>query len=125
MRQSIRTQVAGRAEHVCEYCGWPDWFSPVTFAIEHILPLARGGTDDLDNLAYSCPGCNGYKHDDIEARDPASGELAPLYHPRRDNWEEHFAWSFDGLHIVGISPTGRTSVHRLRLNRPEIPQAPE
>jgi 5-methylcytosine-specific restriction endonuclease McrA len=120
MRRAIREEVARRAENICEYCGWPDWFSPVTFPVEHIIPITLGGTDMLDNLAYSCPGCNGYKHDDIEARDPISGEKARFYHPRADDWEEHFAWNLDGLTIVGISPTGRASVSRLRLNRSEV-----
>ena len=46
--------------------------------------------------------------------------MARFYNPRTDDWNAHFAWSFDGIQIIGISPTGRASVMRLRLNRPEV-----
>ena len=29
--------------------------------IEHIIPLAKGGTDDESNLWLACPICNGHK----------------------------------------------------------------
>ena len=38
----------------CFYCAAP----LVTFHLEHKIPLARGGTNDLDNLCLSCPTCN-------------------------------------------------------------------
>lgn len=46
-----------------------------------------------------------------------SGATAPLFNPRRHNWSEHFAWSHDVLRIHGLSPTGRATVDKLRLNR--------
>jgi hypothetical protein len=51
------------------------------------------------------------------APDPVSGQPAPLYHPRRDRWDEHFAWSHDCTLIVGLTPTGRATIEVLRLNR--------
>ena len=53
----------------------------------------------------------------MEARDPASGRLVPLYHPRRDRWDERFAWSDDVTLIIGLTPTGRATVDALLLNR--------
>ena len=41
----------------------------------------------------------------------------PLFHPRRQRWREHFAWTPDGATVVGLSPTGRATVEMLRLNR--------
>jgi HNH endonuclease len=120
MRRSIRTQVAARAEHCCEYCGWPDWLSPVSFAVEHIHPQVHGGTDDLENLAYACPGCNGFKHEATEVLDLITGSRAALFHPRQDVWEDHFMWNDDRTEMIGISPTGRVTVRRLRLNREEV-----
>jgi hypothetical protein len=46
-----------------------------------------------------------------------SGEIVPLYHPRRDRWDTHFVWSDDFLLIVGLTPTGRATVATLFLNR--------
>jgi hypothetical protein len=36
------------------------------------------------------------------------------------HWADHFAWSPDGLRVVGLSATGRATVDLLRLNRPGL-----
>ena len=33
------------------------------YDIDHIIPLARGGTEDDDNLQALCPGCHRKKTD--------------------------------------------------------------
>lgn len=35
---------------------------PGDYAIDHYIPVARGGTDDLGNLAPAHPRCNSVKH---------------------------------------------------------------
>lgn len=85
--------------------------------MDHIVPLARGGSEGTDNLALSCQGCNGPKQDTIEAADPVSGTLVPLFHPRRDRWTDHFQWQDDFVRVEGRTPTGRATVTRLHLNR--------
>ena len=114
---AMRRLVGERAGERCEYCRSPAWFVPHPFSIEHVIPKSRGGEATTDNLALSCQGCNNHKYDKIEARDPALGNMAALYHPRRDRWRDHFAWNDDFSLIVGISPTGRATVVALRLNR--------
>lgn len=109
--------VMERANSCCEYCLSQLNFSPSPFAIEHIIPLIKNGTDDLDNLAFSCSGCNGHKYDRTDAYDPVSGELVPLYHPRQQLWSSHFVWSADFTEIIGTSPVGRATIDRLCLNR--------
>lgn len=84
--------------------------------IEHIIPLARGGTDDEMNLWLACPICNGHKSDKIAEVDPATGALVPLFNPRLQRWSEHFRWSDNGLLILGTTPTGRATVVALQLN---------
>jgi hypothetical protein len=37
-----------------------------------------------------------------------------LFHPRRHQWSEHY--TFEGVRIGGISPTGRVTVHVLAMN---------
>jgi hypothetical protein len=68
-------------------------------------------------LAWSCQGCNNRKYTSVEALDPVSGETVPLYHPRRQRWYEHFAWNEDYTVVLGLTPTGRTTVEKLQLNR--------
>ena len=109
--------VYDRAEGVCEYCLSPANYSSDYFVIEHIHPRVLGGTNQLNNLALSCQGCNSHKFTHITAIDPLTGVVAPLFHPRQDTWREHFAWSADDTQIIGQTPTGRATVESLRLNR--------
>ncbi len=88
----IRNLVSQRAKNLCEYCqSQADYSTESRFAVEHIIPVSAGGNSGVDNLALSCSGCNGYKYDKTEARDPATYQLTPLFHPRVQNWAEHFS----------------------------------
>lgn len=89
--EAVRAQVVTQAGGVCEYCRYPEEFHSGRFAVDHIFPRVKGGTDDLTNLALSCRSCNERKQDATEADDPATENVAPLFHPRRDRWEDHFA----------------------------------
>jgi hypothetical protein len=114
---AVRSIVHNRLNGCCEYCWSQVDFSPDSFSVEHIIPRIKGGTDDLENLALACQGCNNNKFTATESIDPISGLITPLYHPRRDTWAEHFVWSKDFLEIVGKTPTARATISRLRLNR--------
>jgi len=92
-------------------------YAAYTFAIEHIRPRAKGGDNDIDNLALACQGCNSHKYDFLEGLDPLFKELAPLFNPKKDSWSDHFTFSEDAVHIIGMTPTGRATVDKLRLNR--------
>ena len=113
----LRQRVIERARGCCEYCRSQAKYATQSLSVEHILARTKGGTTTLDNLALACQGCNNHKYDKMEARDPASGRLVPLYHPRHDRWAEHFAWSDDFTLILGLTPTGRATVDALLLNR--------
>jgi hypothetical protein len=113
----IRILVAERAKGFCEYCYSQEQFATHEFSIDHIIPLQKGGTDAFDNLALCCQGCNNYKHITIELPDQETGEPTRLFHPRIDHWLDHFEWNANFTVIKGISPIGRVTVLRLRLNR--------
>lgn len=50
------------AEKVCEYCRVPLGTSKKTKPnLDHRLPIARGGTADVANLALACGPCNRVK----------------------------------------------------------------
>ena len=117
---SQKELVIARAGGCCEYCLSQLHFSPDPFSVEHILPVVKGGGDDLDNLALSCQGCNNHKYTHTSAIDPVTGRPAPLYHPRRDHWVEHFAWTDNCERLIGLTPTGRATIARLYLNRPGV-----
>lgn len=80
-----RKAVAERARNLCEYCFSPRKFSPQSFSVEHILPKSKEGSDELENLALACQGCNSYKSDKTKAIDPLSGRKILLYNPRKDD----------------------------------------
>jgi 5-methylcytosine-specific restriction endonuclease McrA len=112
-----RATVVARACACCEYCRSQEQYAPDPFSVEHIVPVAQGGTNALTNLAYSCQGCNGRKYVSTEAIDPATGTIVPLYHPRQHRWDDHFAWNPDCSPIIGLTLTGRATVDKLQLNR--------
>src|SRR5207248_1110656 len=87
------------------------------FHIEHIVPSSASGSDSADNLALSCPSCNLGKSNRVLVTDPESKQDVPLFNPRTDRWNEHFAWDVD-WRIVGLTPTGRATIAALNLNHP-------
>lgn len=113
----MKRSVITRAQDHCEYCRSQVRFAMQSFNIEHIKPLYEGGKTTLNNLALACEGCNSHKHTKTKALDPISEELVPLFHPRRQQWSEHFAWNADSTLIIGLTPTGRATVEALKMNR--------
>lgn len=52
----LRFEILRRDNHTCRYCGAkaPD----VPLRVDHVTPIALGGTDDPDNLVTACEPCN-------------------------------------------------------------------
>lgn len=84
--------------------------------MEHIIPLSLGGETILSNLALSCYRCNEFKGNRVRAIDSESSTTVLLFNPSRQSWLEHFAWSEDGLCVIGKTASGRATVDALRLN---------
>lgn len=112
----IDRRVRAAAQNRCGYCLSPQHLVMARLEIEHTIPLAKGGTDDEQNLWLACPICNGHKGDKTEAIDPETGVVVSLFQPRTQSRPEHFAWSDDGIRIVGQTPTGRATVIALHLS---------
>jgi hypothetical protein len=127
MPHRLYEQVAARADHHCEYCMAPEAISPDRFEVEHILPRALGGSDEMPNLALACSPCNRRKSQATNAVDPTSEDLAvaPRFNPRRDVWRVHFNFAFTvtGIRIVGLTPVGRATVERLGMNDAHVVRA--
>lgn len=117
MNDNDRLLLRIRARHRCEYCLCPEDCNPDIFPADHVIPKAKGGIDDLINRALACWRCNGLKSYFTEALDPKTGELVPLYNPRKDVWADHFRWDESFTLLLGISPIGRATVLKLQLNR--------
>jgi len=80
------------------------------------LPQSRGGTDDPDNLALACHRCNERHYNFITGVDPDTAETVPLFHPRQQEWSDHFSWMENGTKIIGKTVVGRATCYRLDLN---------
>lgn len=116
MDSTLRKLVRDRAENRCEYCRIHQDDDPVfSFHVEHIIATKHGGTDDEDNLALACQKCNLHKGPNLSGIDPESDLIVELFHPRRNDWEGHFA--FRGPYVVGLTPAGRATVRVLCMNR--------
>jgi len=61
--KKIKDQLLKQAEGVCEYCGIE--VNDKTAMIDHKIPLNKGGTSNIDNLAIACSKCNMLKADKI------------------------------------------------------------
>jgi hypothetical protein len=109
--------VAERAGHRCEYCHAPEAVFNLPFEVEHIVPTSRGGPDDESNLALACRACNLHKSDQQAGVDETTREVARLFHPRRDRWDEHFRVQSEDGAIEGLTSIGSVTVACLRMNR--------
>jgi len=114
---ALRRLVHERAGGRCEYCFIHEDDVFAAHEIDHIIAEKHGGPTEADNLALSCALCNKYKGSDIASVDTDTGEIVPLYHPRRARWSEHFQLS--QAQFVPLTPTGRATVRLLQLNHPD------
>ncbi|NET62160.1 MAG: HNH endonuclease [Symploca sp. SIO2E6] len=116
IRSISRQRIRERAKFLCEYCHSSEEASASLFTFDHLLPQSRGGNDTEENLALACHRCNGRRYNFMDALDPETQTVVPLFNPRLDSWHKHFIWSADGQRILGITPIGRATVERLDMN---------
>jgi hypothetical protein len=110
----LRRLVRARALECCEYCLVPERLTLATHWVDHIVAEKHGGQTEESNLALSCVLCNQHKGSDLTSIDPETGQIIPLFHPRRDRWLDHFRLA--GLQIEALTPIGRVTVRLLQLN---------
>ena len=110
----LEAEVVRRALGRCEYCHFPEVAAELPFHIDHIIAEKHGGPTSSANLAWACFSCNLHKGPNIAGLDPNTGELTRLFHPRSDQWPEHFEW--DGVWLRGRTAIGRTTVAVLAPN---------
>lgn len=116
LQRQIRTHFA----NCCAYCLTAESLTATTFEFEHIIPRSAGGETTFENLCLACPSCNRYKATRQTAIDPQVQVAVDLFHPHRQNWTEHFAWSEDATEIVGLTSTGRATISALKMNRSQL-----
>ena len=123
LQADLRQRLLDTDDHCCVYCQTTQANSGQPMVVDHIIPKSQGGQTIFENLCFSCRRCNEFKGPVVEAEDPLTGEIAPLYHPRRQIWTEHFAWDSPGIYLVGLTPIGRVTILVLRMNNEIIQNA--
>ena len=72
-----RTNVYARDDHRCQYCGTR--LPPAQLTFDHVVPAARGGPKDWNNIVTCCIPCNRRKGDLL----PEEAGLTLRRRPRR------------------------------------------
>ena len=115
---ALAAKVRSRAGERCEYCHLRPAWTVLPFQIDHIIAQQHKGATDEANLAFACLRCNGRKGPNLSGIDPVSGEITPLFHPRRDAWKEHFEWHNSWL--FGRTARARATIQVLGINDPDV-----
>jgi hypothetical protein len=89
VNRELAQTVRERAGERCEYCRVPQSALQLRFQVDHI----------------------------IAGLDSQSGQLVRLFHPRTDDWNEHF--QFVEALLVGTTSVGRATVQVLAMNADE------
>jgi HNH endonuclease len=116
--EEVRDRVRAAVRDCSGYCLSPQHLVLGWLEIEHIIPTARGGSDDEENVWLACRFCNTFKGDQTHGVNPATGRRVRLFNPRRQKWSDHFSWSADGTEVMGKTPCGEATVVALQLNNP-------
>lgn len=110
----LRWLVRERASEACEYCRVREVFSFFVHEVDHIVARQHGGETVETNLALACIFCNKLKGTNLSSVDPANGEVARLFHPRRDVWHQHFVLRDE--FIEPLTAEGRATARLLQFN---------
>ena len=63
---SVRQYIYQRDNYQCQSCGQTQ--TETTLNIDHIIPLAKGGSNDMSNLQTLCHTCNQKKKHHLDPR---------------------------------------------------------
>ena len=112
----IQDKIRIQAQNCCGYCLLPQKLNPTLLEIEHIIPTAKGGTDNEENLWLACRECNSHKSIKTRELDEKSKRRVKIFNPRTQNWKRHFKFSRNKTKITGKIACGRATVKALKLN---------
>lgn len=64
IKASVRKAIYDRDGGHCRHCNGPVHAHEI-WHVDHFIPLAKGGTNDIENLVLSCARCNVEKRDKL------------------------------------------------------------
>jgi len=113
---ALRRLVIERASEKCEYCRIHQDDSLYPHEVDHIIAVKHGGVSTEANLCLSCSICNRNKGSDLASWDAETETRVFLFHPRMDNWDEHFR--LENGRIMASTPVGQVTANLLQFNTP-------
>ena len=97
--KQARMLLSERQNHRCCYCGVrTDHLGPLAQrpTIEHIIPLALGGPDRMENLVMACLTCNMAENHRLQRQHamphPSLARLKPAQFERLVGWQKLRPW---------------------------------
>lgn len=101
-----RANIYARDQYTCQYCGDPFPTSDLTF--DHVVPVAKGGRKDWENIVTCCISCNRRKG----GRTPEEADMHLVRTPKRpastpairitiglrnapDSWRDYLYWNIE------------------------------
>ncbi|BAY83845.1 HNH endonuclease [Calothrix parasitica NIES-267] len=118
--ETLKNKILNNDKRRCCYCLTSEVNSGIPMSYDHIKPISKGGKTNFNNLCLACRSCNEFKSDITEAVDPSTGEIVPIFNPRRQSWFDNFQWSPDSTKVEGLTAIGRATIVTLRINNPVI-----
>ena len=104
----IRQAVFQQSNYHCEYCGQDlvatidAWWFMIT---DHIQPVSKGGSNEIENLAAGCTQCNNLKWDYAPIGQTRAEKIADATkHIKLKREEEMLRWQAFRASIRGHSP---------------------
>lgn len=79
-----------RANVECSMCGW----NKTTLDIHHIIPKAKGGSNEHTNLIALCPNCHRLAHEKQYSTEQLFLKTLDITFP---NWKNYYNVSSDGV----------------------------
>lgn len=116
----LRQRLLEADDRCCAYCQTTEANSGQLMTVDHIIPESKGGETEFDNLCFACRRCNEFKGATVEITDPLSDKIMPLFHPRQQRWDDHFAWNMSSIRLVGLTAVGRATIIALNMNNEVI-----
>lgn len=77
----LQAKIRLSASNRCGYCRLPQAILMGKLEIEHLLPIAEGGTDTEENLWLACRDCNSFKSSKVYVFDEETAQTVRLFNP--------------------------------------------
>jgi hypothetical protein len=88
LSKKIRFEVFKRDAFKCQYCGSVPPL--VVLEVDHIIPVSKGGLDEIDNLVTSCFDCNrGKSNRELTTMPQSTLEKTQQFKEKEEQYKEY------------------------------------